>query len=365
MRSCIQKIATGPDFSKDLSYEEAYQAMRFILSGEADPVQVGIFFIALRMKRETDDENRGVLQALLESAQIKTAAVDEVVDVSDPYDGFVRGVPASPFMPAVLAALGVNAVSHGLHEVGPKFGATHHKVLMAAGVNPLLTPEQATKQLENIGWTYIDQSCFAKTLHDLIPIRSRMVKRQVLTTVEVLLGPIRGKQKTHFMSGYVHKAYPPIYASLARHSGFDTAMFIRGVEGGIIPSLQQTGRLFYYHDRETVDTGAVEQRDISPQELAIEASTRAVPIPDDLPEAEARGDEIATAINSEALAKVAADKGLAALQGERGLTYDSLVYSASIALTHLKRYDSLQAAAEAVREVLDNGSALERFKSAV
>jgi len=32
-----------------------------------DPIQVGIYFIALRMKRETMDENRGVLDAVLET----------------------------------------------------------------------------------------------------------------------------------------------------------------------------------------------------------------------------------------------------------------------------------------------------------
>ncbi|WP_308873702.1 hypothetical protein [Thiothrix subterranea] len=58
MRQCIQKVATGPEYSKDLSYEDAYYAMRHILSGDADPVQVAVYFIALRMKRETDEENR-------------------------------------------------------------------------------------------------------------------------------------------------------------------------------------------------------------------------------------------------------------------------------------------------------------------
>ena len=65
MRSYIQRVATGPEMSKDLSLEEAQHGMRLILDGEVDPVQAAIFLIALRMKRETRDENRGVLQALL------------------------------------------------------------------------------------------------------------------------------------------------------------------------------------------------------------------------------------------------------------------------------------------------------------
>ena len=58
MHSIIQRIATGPELSKDISLEEASQGTAGILRGEIDDVQAAIFFIALRMKRETDDETR-------------------------------------------------------------------------------------------------------------------------------------------------------------------------------------------------------------------------------------------------------------------------------------------------------------------
>ncbi len=359
MRACIQKVATGPEYSKDLSFEEAYHAMRAILEGDADDVQTAIYFIALRMKRETHEENCGTLQALIDTSTISQASVAEVVDISDPYDGYTRGVPASTFVPVVLASMGVPAVLHGLNEVGPKFGATHSKILRAADVDTSLLPEDATQQLDNIGWTYIDQAQFAPRLHDLIPLRQRMIKRQILTTVETMLGPIRGQNKTHYMGGYVHKAYPPIYASLARHTGFDSAMFIRGVEGGVIPSLQQSGRLFFYHDK-----GEEQQRDLSPKDVGIEATKRAIPLPDDLPAAPMITDEIAATVDSDALAERAAQMGIAALGGEQGMMYDSLVYSVSTCLTHLKKYDSLPEAADAVRKMLDSGDALATLRAA-
>jgi anthranilate phosphoribosyltransferase len=65
MRSIIQRIATGPDLSKDISREEARLATKAIIENQIEPIQVGIFFIALRMKRETMDENIGVLDAVL------------------------------------------------------------------------------------------------------------------------------------------------------------------------------------------------------------------------------------------------------------------------------------------------------------
>jgi anthranilate phosphoribosyltransferase len=56
IHSIIQRIATGPELSKNIEEEEAEAAMSAVLNGEVDDVQSAIFLVALRMKRETMDE---------------------------------------------------------------------------------------------------------------------------------------------------------------------------------------------------------------------------------------------------------------------------------------------------------------------
>ncbi|MEM8845089.1 MAG: anthranilate phosphoribosyltransferase, partial [Pseudomonadota bacterium] len=73
MKDVIGRVATGPEYSKDLSFEEARATMQFILQNYADPVQAGVYLIALRMKRETEEENGGSLQAVLEMTDRMTA----------------------------------------------------------------------------------------------------------------------------------------------------------------------------------------------------------------------------------------------------------------------------------------------------
>ncbi len=359
MHSIIQRIATGPELSKDIAREEAYLGMKAILDGQIDPVQCGIFFIALRMKRETDDENKGVLDAILEATHRVTADVDDVVDIADPYDGYNRCLPASPFLPVLLAELGVPAVNHGVDKVGPKYGVTARHVLQAAGANVDLTPEEAARRLSDpaLGWAYIDQAKFCPKLHDLVPLRGKIIKRQAMTTVEVAARPIAGRKRTHFVTGYVHKPYPPVYAMLARHAGFDSALIIRGVEGGVIPSLRQPGKYYWFKDR-----GEEVEADIDPQALGIEQSVRAVPLPEGLPKIERAGDEVAIMVDVAATARAAAEAGLAALGGEKGPTYDSLVIGAALILHHLGRAGSLRQAADQARAVLDSGRALARVK---
>ena len=184
MRSIIQRIATGPELSKDISQEEARIGTAAIFENQVDPVRAAIFFIALRMKRETAEENRGVLDAIRDYTNTVTAEVDEVVDLVDPYDGYNRTLPASPFLPAILAACGAPTVSHGVDSVGPKFGITHRHVLAAAGVPVDLTTAQAAARLADpeLGWSYVDQAKFCPKLHDLVALRRQMIKRPVLTT---------------------------------------------------------------------------------------------------------------------------------------------------------------------------------------
>ena len=356
MRSILRRIATGPELSKDISREEARAGMRCVLEGEVDPVQAGVCLIALRMKRETDDESRGVLQAIRDVTHSVTAPVDEVVDIADPYDGFIRTLPASPFLPAVLAACGVAAVSHGVERMGPKYGVTHRQVLRAAGLPVDLSVEDAAARLGDpaCGWAYLDQRAFCPKLHQLAALRTLIVKRPVITTVEVLAGPLRGRSQTHLVTGYVHKPYPRIYALLARDAGFDSALLVRGVEGGVVPSLRQNGKAFYYHER-----GEEKSVEFNPVDWGIVQTLRAPRISG---AADGEAEDEALQLDTTAVAKAAAQAGLEALRGAPGATRDAVVCAGALCLWHLRRRASLEAAADAVREVLDNGQALARIQ---
>jgi anthranilate phosphoribosyltransferase len=251
----------------------------------------------------------------------------------------------------------VATVSHGVERMGPKYGVTHRQVLSAAGLPVDLGPEAAAARLGDprIGWAYVDQKAFCPKLYALAHLRMLIVKRPAITTAEVLAGPVRGRRKTHLVTGYVHKPYPRIYALLARHAGFDSALIVRGVEGGVIPGLSQTGKVF------RVLGGAEEMAvEFKPAELGIEQPVRAPRIP-----GASDGGEGETPLDAVAVATAAAQAGVAALQGRAGPTRDCLVYGAALCLWHLGRHGSLKEAADAVRGVLDGGQALARLHQAI
>ncbi|KAF0193127.1 MAG: glycosyl transferase family 3-like protein [Gammaproteobacteria bacterium] len=351
LTSCIQRIATGPTMSKDLSREDARAAMQAILVGRAEPVQAAIFLIALRMKRETDAELRGVFEAIRSCTHAIAAPVDELVDLADPYNGYVRHVPATPFLPAVLAACGLPTVSHGLRTVAPKYGITHHMVLAAAGIDVGLSPDQVSARLADplIGWSYIDQSVFCPALHQLIDLRRLMVKRTCITTLETMTGPVLARGKTHLVTGFVHKDYATIYTDMARHAGFSTALVVRGVEGGVIPPLNKSvaGNSYVGSNPDKAVT-------LDPELADILAEQRAVTIPEEMV-------NDAGSIDLAAVAEFSATQGRQALEGKPGLTKDSLIYGASLCLVHARRHSNQRAAANAARDAIDSGRALQHF----
>jgi anthranilate phosphoribosyltransferase len=348
IKSIIQRVATGPDLSKNIDFEEARDAMQAILRGEIDDVQSAIFLIALRMKRETSDENTGILAAILAESDKQIVDVDDLVDLGDPYSGYNRSIPISSFLPVVLAELGLPTIIHGLNAVSPKFGLTHRHINKALGLNVDCSTTEAKTRLEdkNIGWAYIDQASYCKGLHNMVSLRDRIIKRTVINTVETLIGPLRGRV-THSILGYVHKPYPPIYAELVKSSGMDSALLIRGVEGGVIPSLRQKGLMVSYKGNIEKD-----RVDIEPTSLGINQDMRAISFPAELD------------INHDipALAKYTVKLGKSALSGEKGMFYDGLVLSASLVLWHTKKVGKLEDAAQMVRAVLDSGRALNRLK---
>ncbi|HIE77690.1 MAG TPA: anthranilate phosphoribosyltransferase [Candidatus Thioglobus sp.] len=347
MHSIIQRIATGPDLSKDIEFDEAKDAMQAVIRGEIDDVQSAIFLIALRMKRETMDENEGVLSAVLAESDQQLADVDDLVDLGDPYSGYNRSVPISSFLPPLLAELGLPTVIHGLDSVSPKYGLTHRHINESLGLEVDHSSSDAKLRLldHKVGWTYIDQNSYCKGLHNLVHLRNRIVKRTVINTIETLIGPLRGS-RTHSILGYVHKPYPPIYANLASVSGMNTSLLIRGVEGGVVPSLRQKGLMISYRG-----SNEDERVDIDPKSIGIEQDLRAISFPTGM----------GVKDNLEDLADYTVELGREALSGKKGMFYDGLLYSSSLILWHLKKVNSLQDGSELVRSVLDSGNAINRL----
>jgi len=347
MRDAIQNIAVGPDRGRDISAESAELVMKAILAGYIDDVQAAVFLIALRMKRESLGEFQGLYSALAASSSRVDAAVEELVCLADPFDGYARSVSMTPFIAPVLAACGVNVLMHGVESVGPKHGVTAHKVYHLAGMNCFQSATRAAQCLAAQGCSYLDQSIYASELYRLRPLRDKIIKRTALTTLERLLMPVRGTRKTHLVLGYVHKAYPEIYGRIASLAGYDSVLLLKGVEGGLAPGLNKPLRRFHLTDPLPADIES-EKELVDLVSLGLTSSAAALANED-----------------QEKPIEVCLEVGLDVLSGQPGIARDSLTLAAGhILFTHNKEF-SLAQAVEKVQLCLDNGAAKARFEAMV
>jgi anthranilate phosphoribosyltransferase len=304
------------------------------------------------------DENLGVHDGIIETTHSININTDNLINIADPYDGFSRNLPSSIFLLPVLAELGYPIISHGVFAVGPKYGCTHHLTLKELNYNCENSHEEVAARLEdkNIGWAYADQSIFNPKLHDLMSLRKKIIKRPVITTVEVLVKPVSSKHDA-FFTGFVHKPYPPIYLELSRNAGFHSASVIRGTEGGIIPSLRQMGKVHYY------DTPSEDDKmyEVKPEDMQINNESRAVDIPDNIVRKDTK-DKIESKVSAIDIAKATVKSGQEALSGKDGAMKSCIQLGASIILQRMTGDDIIECSKE-VLKVIDSGSALKRMKS--
>ena len=74
----IQTLGKGKRGAKDLTMQDAEQAMALILSHQVDPAQLGAFLMLMRVKEETAEELAGFARAARASIELpqKIAHVD-------------------------------------------------------------------------------------------------------------------------------------------------------------------------------------------------------------------------------------------------------------------------------------------------
>jgi len=130
MKEFISKVVEG----RDLSGEEAEQAMRLIMSGKATPAQIASFLTALRMKGETIEEIAAFARVMREfAARISPRVEGRLVDTCGTGGDRVKTFNISTVAAFVVAGAGVAIAKHGNRSVTSKAGSAD--LLEALGVN--------------------------------------------------------------------------------------------------------------------------------------------------------------------------------------------------------------------------------------
>lgn len=225
----VQALGRGATLRRDLTREEACDALDRILGGSATEAQTGAFLIAQRVKGECAAEIAGFADAVRQRwMEPVSHSVSPLLDLAVPYDGKERTAQLVPALALTLAACGLPVMLHGDENVPTKAGVTVGAVLDRLGVVTDLSPAEAGSRLEADGVAYCSAARFMPAWHDLLPTRWEFGLRTVLNTVEKLVNPANADWQ---VTGFYHTKY--IDHVRAAQTGAQASWIVQGEEGSV------------------------------------------------------------------------------------------------------------------------------------
>ncbi len=221
--------AKGRHGAKNMSREEAKEALEFLFSAEAHPAQVGAFLTAMRFKAATVEEMMGFLDAMEAAATLVSPEVEGVLNCNGPYDGRKKALNLSVAAAIVTAAAGVPVVLHSNTGLPPKDGVTNARVLEALGIAAAREPELVEQDIERKGFGHLHASRYLHGVERLRPVRQVLFYRSFLHACEVMLNPAGAKRS---LLGAAHESFIERFALAAGQRGQERVIVVQGLDGG-------------------------------------------------------------------------------------------------------------------------------------
>ncbi len=224
MKELIAKIGKGPKASKDLTWEEAKQAMRLLIEGQATPAQVGGFLTAMSIKMESVSE----LAACTAAAREYVAPVPAPPGTLDlpVYARKQDTLHAAAAAAIVAAAGGAVILMHGYDPVPARPGIS--AALAGLGLPVDLEPKRAAEQLAAKGFAYLDIALYHPPVGRFLDLEQELGVRTLFHAVSRMLNPARAASQ---VIGVSHPPYLEKITEALRMLGGRRALVLLGVEG--------------------------------------------------------------------------------------------------------------------------------------
>lgn len=329
LRRALEKLL---NFSS-LTGEEAGEAMRCLMSGEAAPSQVAAFLTALRMKGETVEELSAFARIMREFC-LKVRFNGRLVDTCGTGGDRIKTFNISTAAMFVVAGAGVPVAKHGNRSVTSRAGSAD--VLEALGAVIELSPPEVERCLERVGIGFMFAPLFHPAMRHVAQVRREMGVRTVFNLLGPLTNPAGAKAQ---LLGVFEPGLTEKLALVLRELGCERAMVVHGLDG--LDEFSTLGETQVSELR----GGEVRTFRVRPEDLGLERA-RARDLEGGGPEE-----------NAGILLRV--------LEGERGPRREVVLLNASAALVVGGAVADLREGLQLASEVLDSGRALDKLREFV
>jgi anthranilate phosphoribosyltransferase len=326
----IREAITALSKKQDLSYETAEAVMHEIMTGEATPVQMSAYLIALSLKGETIPEITASA-AGMRSHCIRLLHDVDALEIVGTGGDHANSFNISTAAALIAAAAGVPVAKHGNRAASSRCGSAD--VLEALGVNINIAPEKSAALLKDIGICFLFAQNYHIAMKYVAPIRRELAVRTIFNILGPLTNPAGASME---LMGVYHRDLVEPLAQVMCNLGVKSAMVVHGEDGLDEISLSSPTYICEVKD------GWVRSYTVTPEQFSFERCAK-----DDL-----RGGSPAE--NAEILRRV--------LAGEGGAKRNAAVLNAAAAMFITGRYESIGAAVKVAESVIDSGKAAKKLE---
>lgn len=326
IKEAIVKLAE----KEDLSGSMAEQAMDEIMSGQATPVQMSAFLVALSMKGATIEEITACAKGMRNHC-VKLLNDQDVLEIVGTGGDRANSFNISTISALVVSAAGVPVAKHGNRAATSKCGAAD--VLEALGVKIDLAPEKSAELLKRLNICFMFAQNYHLSMKYVAPVRRELP----IPTVFNILGPLTNPAgaSMQLMGVYEEGLVEPL-ARVLRNLGVTRAMVVFGQDG--LDEISASSPTTVCEVREKEFASYV----LTPEQFGMERC-RKEELTGGTPEENA---EIARRI----------------LNGEKGPKRNAVVLNSAAAL-HITKGISMEDAVVQVQELIDSGKAREQMEA--
>ncbi|HWR39045.1 MAG TPA: anthranilate phosphoribosyltransferase [Patescibacteria group bacterium] len=222
LKSYLATVAGG----KNLSREQAREAMHVIMSGQSTDSQIGAFLTALRMKGEISAEVAGFAETMRNQATPVRCRQEELIDTCGTGGDGRNTFNISTTVALVVAGAGLAVAKHGNRGVSSSSGSAD--VLEALGVNLELTPEAVADAIGDIGVGFL----YAPQFHSAMKYAAKPRRELGFRTVFNLLGPLSNPASACYqLVGVYEESLTEKVAEALLELGVKGAMVVHSLDG--------------------------------------------------------------------------------------------------------------------------------------
>ncbi len=321
IREAIVKVAAG----RDLSQNEAAEAMEEMMTGEATPAQVAALLTALRIKGECVDEISGMAKIMREKS-LRVSSPGPLLDTCGTGGDGKNTFNISTAAALVCAGAGVHVAKHGNRAATSASGTAD--VLEALGAAIDLTPEQVESCIEKAGFSFMFAQSFHPAMRFVAPVRREIG----IPTIFNFLGPLTNPARAEYqLIGVGNAALLPKVAEVLGRLGTKRALVVHSEDGLDEVSLSAPTEVQELRD------GKVNSYTLTPEDAGLERASL---------------DELKGGTPEENASRIRL-----ILSGVKGPDRDFVLINAGAALIAAEKAEDLRGGAVLAAESIDSGAA--------